>query len=135
MDFDPGELYDEGYEEGFDEGYEQAEEDLTEEPEVEYDSNGNIIYGAAAAGFGYHMAQDELEERQLAEDILKRREGKQGEPTKVPLSQRHETKGYMTPFGRWATKANIDHKRTEDELEYTEEERLQIMDSEGDWDG
>lgn len=127
MDFDPGELYDESYEEGFDEGYEQAEEDFVEEPEVECDELGNPIYLAAAAGFGYHMAQDEMDERQLAEDILKRREGKQVKPVKVPLAHRNETKGYMTPFGRWATKANIDHKRTEDEIEYTKEEQLQII--------
>lgn len=130
MDFDPGELCDENY----DDGYENIEEPETTE-EAEFDELGNPIYLAAAAGFGYHMATDELEERQLAEDILKRREGKQGKPTKIPLAQRHTTKGHMTPFARWATKANIDHKKTEDGVEYTKEERLQIMDSEGDWDG
>jgi hypothetical protein len=129
MDFDPGELHDDDYEDGMEENMPD------EEPDAEYDSAGNIVFAAAAAGFGYHMAQDELEERQIAENILKRREGKQYKPTKIPLAERHTTKGHMTPFGRWATKANIDHKRTEDEIEYTKEERLQIMDSEGDWDG
>jgi hypothetical protein len=80
---------------------------------------------------------DELEERQLAEDILKRREGKQDEPIKVPLSHRHtqKKKGHMTPFARWSTKANMDHTRSKDKIEYTIEERLRIMESEGDWDG
>jgi len=71
--------------------------------------------------------EEALEERKIAEDILERREGKQDTPIKVPLAQRNETKGHMTPFGRWATKANIDHKRAEDEIEYTKEEQLQIL--------
>jgi len=134
MDFDPGELCDENYDEGYEDGQNDIEEPETTE-EVEFDELGNPIYLAAAAGFGYHMATDELEERQLAEDILKRREGKQGKPVKVPLAQRHTTKGHMTPFGRWATKSNINHDRNKDDIEYTKEERLKIMDSEGDWDG
>jgi len=139
MDFDPGELYDEddlhdSYEEGCEDG--QIEFDPELDAEVEYDDDGNLMpLLATAAGFGYHMATDELEERKLAESILKRKEGKQGEPIKVPLARRKETKGHMTPFGRWATRANIDHKKTEDELEYTKEEQLQILKSEGDWDG
>jgi len=133
MDFDPGELYDEGYEDGHDEGYETAEEDMEDQEEtVELDDDGNPIFLAAAAGFGYHMAQDELEERQIAEDILKRKET----VVKVPLSHRHKKiRGHMTPFARWSTKVNLDHKKINDDLEYTKEEQLQIFKSEGDWDG
>ena len=123
MGFDPGELYDEGFDDGM-------EENIPEE--VEYDDDGNPILLAAAAGFGYHMAEDELEERQIAENILKRKEA----PSKIPLSHRHKkTGGHMTPFARWATKVNLDHSKINDELEYTKEEQLQIFKSEGDWDG
>jgi hypothetical protein len=141
MDFDPGELYDDSYEnfdeiaednyeEGFEDGQEEVD-DMQQEPEVEYDDDGNVIAVVAAAGFGYHMATDEIDERQLAEDVLARREGKT-EPVKIPLAKRHEAKGHMTPFGRWATRANLDHKRTEDEIEYTKEEQLEILRAEGD---
>lgn len=127
MDFDPG-FHEEGFED---------EQNDTEEPEetVEFDAMGNPIYLATAAGFGYEMAQGEIDERQIAEDILKDRAGKQEELIKVPLSHRHEKKGHMTPFARWATNANIDPARSKDEIEYTIKERLRIMESEGDWDG
>ena len=127
MDFDPGELYDEGYEDGM-------EENMPEETE-EYDDDGNLIPLVVATSFGYHMASEEIEERKLAEGILKRKEGRQDEPIKVPLARRKEDKGHMTPFARWSTKANLDHKRTEDDIEYTKEEQAQIFKSEGDWDG
>lgn len=134
MDFDPGECFDdnEHYEEGDDDGQDDME---SNDEEVEFDSLGNPIYLAIGASLGHEMAQGEVDERQIAENLLRHREEKQHKPTKIPLAERHTTKGHMTPFGRWATKANIDHKRTEDEIEYTKEERLQIMDSEGDWDG
>jgi len=134
MDFDPGELYDEGYEDGYDEGYEAIEEDTEDqEDSVELDAMGSPVYLAAAAGFGYHMAQDELNERQLAENIIKRKET----PIKVALSHRHEKTGggHMTPFARWSTKVNLDRTKINDEIEYTLEEKLQIFKSEGDWDG
>ena len=126
MNFDPGELYDDDYDD-------IGEPETTEE--VEFDELGNPVYLATAAGFGYHMIADELEERQLAENILKRREGKKDKPAKVPLADRHTTRGNMTPFARWATKANLDHKNAGDDIEYTKEERHQIYDAEGDWDG
>jgi hypothetical protein len=133
MDFDPGECFDD---DAYEEGYEQAEKDFEHsEEEVELDSMGNPVYLAAAAAFGFHMAQDEIDERQIAEDILKNKAKKVGEPAKIPLATRHTTKGHMTPFGRWATKSNINHDKNKDDIEYTKEERLKIMDSEGDWDG
>ena len=123
MDFDPGELYEDGFDDGINEPDELIEE-------AEYDDDGNLVEIAAAAGFGYHMSQDELEERRLAEGILKRRDSK-GKPVKVPLSHRHADRGIVTPFGRWATKANIDPGKSKDEIEYTLEEQLQIIRSEG----
>jgi len=105
------------------------------EEEVELDSMGNPIFLAAAGGFGYEMAQGEIDERQIAENILKNK-ARKVESVKVPLSHRHNQKkrGYMTPFGRWVGKVNKGLIKSEDEIEYTIEERLQIMDSEGDWD-
>ncbi len=114
MDFDPGELYEEGYEDG----HEEAEEDLeSAEEEVEFDAMGNPIYLAAVAGFAYQMAQGEIDERQIAEDILKNKAGKV-EPVKVPLAHRHtqKKKGHMTPFGRWSTKVNTDHSWVNDKI-------------------
>lgn len=135
MDFDPG-FHEEIYDEGFDDGQEMYEENLEQsEEEVELDSMGNPIFLAAAGGFGYHMAQGEIDERQIAENILKNKARKVEVPVKVPLSHRHNQKGHMTPFGRWSTRVNMDHSKINDEIEYTIEERLQIMDSEGDWDG
>jgi len=145
MDFDPGECFDDSEhyesrdemaEDAYEEGYDDGQDDMeSNDEEVEFDSLGNPIYLAIGASLGHEMAQGEVDERQIAEDILRRREGKQGKPVKVPLAQRHTAKGYVTPFGRWATKSNIDHGKNKDELEYTKEERLRIMESEGDWDG
>jgi len=133
MDDFYGESFEDGYDEGFEDGF--GEEDQQVE---EFDEDGNPVYMATAAGFGYHMAQDEIEERQIAEEILRRKEGKPDTPTKIPLASRHETKGKMTPFGRWATRVNHDPARREKEIEYTLEVQLVILDAHGgkdDWDG
>ena len=131
MDFDPGELY----EEGFDDGQEMCEENLEHsEEEVELDSMGNPVFLAAAAGFGYEMARGEIDERQIAENILKNK-AKKVEPAKVPLADRHTVKGHMTPFGRWVDKVNKGLIKRDSELEYTKEEMYLIHDAEGDWDG
>ena len=127
MDFDPGfheEMYDEGYED------EPNEQEESTEPEAEYDSMGNPILLAAAAGFGHQMGKEDLDEREVAEGILKERKGKQGEPVKVPLASRNEVKGHMTPFGRWATKVNKGRAKTDTPIEYTKEEQLQILNAE-----
>ena len=134
MDFDPG-FHEEMYDEGFDDGYEEAEEDLADDrTELEHDDDGNVIglaTGAAvAAGFGYHMANDEIDERKLSEEILRKKEGKQGEPVKVPLANRNEVKGVVTPFGRWASKVNKGYVKTDSPIEYTKEEQLQILNAE-----
>ena len=130
MDFDPGETYDDGYMDGLDDS-------MLDNPDhdggdnVEFDDVGNPTYLASAAGFGYHMASDELDERKIAEDLLKERDEINDEPEKLPLSSRHELgekkKGYVTPFGKWATKANLDPKNIPDEIEYTKEEQLEIL--------
>jgi len=124
MNFDPGETYDDGYVDGMDDSSLHAEDN------VEYDELGNPIYLTSAIGFGYHMASDELDERKIAEDLLKDKDD-DNEIEKLPLSSRHnigkKKKGYMTPFGRWATKANQDPDNIPDEIEYTKEEQLEIL--------
>ena len=136
MDFDPGfheEMYDEDdLHDSYEEGYENGQDDMepTEE-EVEFDAMGNPIHLVAAIGFGYEMAKGEIDERQIAEDILKDKARRINEPLKVPLATRHTAKGHMTPFGRWATKANLDPSRRDEEIEYTLEEQLQMVRAEG----
>jgi len=127
MDFDPGELYDDNFEDGMEDNI--PEENLDEQ-ETEYDSMGNPIFIAAVAGFGYQMGQEDLDERKVAEEILKHREDKQDKPIKIPLASRNETKGYITPFGRWASKVNQDPSKRNDPIEYTKEEQLQILNAE-----
>jgi len=123
MDFDPGFFSD--YDDISDEDHEY------DDGEIEYDALGNPIYLASAAGFGYHMSEDEIEEREIAAKILKERENKKREPVKVPLSKRHDdnTK-HMTPFGRWADKVARDPSRRNEEIEYTLEEKLEILKAE-----
>lgn len=127
MDFDPGFFSEDDMHDSYEEGYEDGHEsDAEDDDVVETDELGNPIYLAAAAGFGYHMAQDEIEERRLAEEILKKREGKKDEPVKVPLKTRHAgPKG--TPFQRWAARVNQDPKSTKEPLTYTEEEQNIIL--------
>jgi hypothetical protein len=136
MDFDAGfheEMYEEGYEDGCDETEAALGEEYDPEPDEDSESNGlgTLIGYATAAGLGYQMAKDEIDERKLAENILKNRTLKVAEPIKIPLSARHKTKGHKTPFARWSTRANIDPKTKDEELEYTMEEQLQIIRAEG----
>lgn len=130
MDFDPG-----FHEEMYDDGQEMYEEDLEHsEEEMELDSLGNPIFLATAAGFGRQMGKDSLEERQIAERILRDREGK-GDPVKIPLADRggqKKVQRYTTPFGRWARKVNEDPTRRDEDIEYTKEEQLKILKAEGD---
>lgn len=135
MDFDPGFFSEDDLDDLIDsmEEIEESEPEDVPEPEVEYDASGNVIAAVAGTGFGYHMAQDEIEERQIAEKILADREGKKGEPVKVPLSHRRDKKkGHMTPFARWATRVNMDPSKRDEDIEYTKEEQLQILRAEGD---
>lgn len=143
MDFDPGECYDdsehyESHDEMAEDSYEAGFDDSTAEfPEaedtsvVETDEFGSPVYLAAAAGFGYHMSEEDIEERQIAEGILKKKEREHKEPIKVPLAQRHEHKGYSSPFDRWARRASMAPKDRNAEMEYTLEEQLAIIEAEG----
>lgn len=131
IDFDPGfhdHMGDNNSEEDYDAGYEDCE-DSYDEPadgvEIETDEFGNPIYLAAAAGFGYHMAQEDLEAQKIADDIT---ESRKDEPkiTKMPLSSRHggkdgEVRG--KPFERWLEKYFRGEKKLTDPLDLTEEER------------
>jgi hypothetical protein len=146
MGFDPGELFDEydedggeGYEEGYDgghvDGYEEGF-DNGEEAELSSDDGPDFdaVDMATAAGFGYHMSQDEINERRIAEEILRKRDKAQGKPVAVPLWERHgtESKGKTTPFGRWAAKVNQDPSlRDKLKIEYTKEEQLKMIRAEG----
>lgn len=141
MDIDPGEIgwhddddmgdaYGEGFEEGMDESGDEEQSELNPDDGSEF---GPADLGVAA-GFGYHMAQDEIEERKIAEDILKKRDKNQGKPVAVPLWKRNEVKkkGKTTPFGRWATKVNQDPANADKvEMTYTKEEQLQMIRAEG----
>jgi hypothetical protein len=105
------------------------EEDLPENEIAECeDFQVDTIGLAAAAGFGYCMATDELDERILAENILGRRSGPK-QPIKVPLKSRHEIerKGTRTPFGRWSTEANLNPATSKKPIKYTKEEQLRII--------
>ena len=129
MDFDPGMFSDDDMDDAYEEGFEDSmEDDMLEEdlpePGVEYDELGNPILLATAAGFGHHMATDEIEGQQP-------KSGKQEEPIKVPLSQRNEAKkGRSTPFGRWAAMVNRDPSKTKEPMTYTKEERLKMLNAE-----
>jgi len=120
MDFDPGELFDD------DDGVDYTEY-TGDAPEYEDDTDEVEL--AAAAGLGYHMAQEEIEERKIAADILRKRDKNQGKPEAIPLWKRHEAKGKgkMTPFGRWATMVNNDPARRKLDITYTKEEQLAIL--------
>lgn len=127
-----------GDNDGYDGDFEDRQESEEDQQVEEFDADGSPVYMATAAAFGYHMAQDEIEEREIAEDILRRKEKEYDTSTKIPLASRHETKGKMTPFGRWATMVNNDPSRLDTKIKYTPEEQLVILDAEGgkdDWDG
>ena len=145
MDFDPGELYDEyeddmselydeddvydSYEEGYEDGQNDVPEynDQTEEISERDDDGFDPTDLAIAAGFGHHMAQDEMEDHKTPRGP---KGGKAG-PESVPLWERHNRKGKMTPFGRWATMVNEDPSKRNEEIQYTKEERLAILKAEG----
>ena len=126
MDFDPGELHDDSYDDGYADGEESNEPiEESQEDHVDFDEFGIPIAIATAAGFGYHMAQDEQAEQGQADTEFEQ------EPILIPLAQRRNKKGYVSPFGRWATKANRDPSKANDEIEYTKEEQLAIIKAEG----
>ncbi|TET61108.1 MAG: hypothetical protein E3J47_05740 [Candidatus Stahlbacteria bacterium] len=121
-----------------------AEEDMFDEPDndTEYDieldddyeplSAGEIgiFEMGVAAGFGHHMAQEELDEDRIARQLLKRMEGDK-EQAKVPLSSRHTTEIERgKPFERWYLNFLKGQRKITDPLDYTEEELYQIAQTE-----
>jgi hypothetical protein len=125
MDFDPGMFQDDDYDGDFDDG-----SGLDDSPEVEYDDLGNPIFLAAAAGFGAHMMEDEIDEREIAKDILSRKD-EDPEPEKIPLRSRHPASPIKAgPFERWVIDVQAGRKKITDPIEYTKEEAKQIMDAE-----
>jgi hypothetical protein len=115
-----------------------SEEDIFDEDDVEYDvelddnfepiSAGEIgaFEMAVAAGFGHHMAQEELDEDRIAKQLLKRMHtGK--ELAKVPLSSRFNNDTERgKPFERWYLDVLRGQKKVTDPLDYTEKELFLI---------
>lgn len=102
MDYDPEWMHGDADFMGGDDDFGSENRDLDH---TEYDDLGNPIFIAAAAGFGYHMSQDE---RESLEESLEQEERSKAKVKKIPLSSRHtETKRNMPPpFERWAYAVN-----------------------------
>ena len=139
MDYDPDFYEDEMYDEGYGDGYEDGQNDVegSEEPEVERDELGNPIFLGAAAGFGYHMSEDE---RESLEEGLEEQDRAESKVKKVPLSSRNDERkgpkgGYKkatkgTPFERWAHDVNRGLRSIDEDIEYTPEEEKRIIKNE-----
>jgi len=121
-----------------------AEEDMFDEidNDIEYDIELDDDYEpisadeigifeiGVAAGFGHHMAQEELDEDHIARQLLKKMEGGK-EQVKVPLSSRHTTEIERgKPFERWYLSFLKGQKKITDPLDYTEKELFLIAQEE-----
>lgn len=138
MDFDPGMFSEDNIDDFEGENYpddEQAELNYEPEPEetsdVLDDEYGAAVLGAAA-GFGYHMASDELEERKIAKKILDRKKKKKVQ--KVSLRNRKSSKVKGSPSKRWMFEVASGQKKAKDPVEYTDEEKKAILEYEGEHD-
>jgi hypothetical protein len=113
-----------------------AEEDMIDEQdndtdfEIELDENSEPIAAteigvfemSVAAGFGYNMAQEELDEDKIARQLL-RKIYTEKEQVKVPLSTRHsggEERG--KPFEKWYLNVLRGQNKVTDPIKYTEKE-------------
>lgn len=150
MNFDPGEhgwaeeyentdeMAEDNYEEGFKDGQNEAEEEAAAESIAEEDDHSGLDHPfgiAAAAGIGYEMAQREIDERQIAENILKNRTRKVNEFLKVSLKTRHVKRGgQVSPARRWMSQVCTGQKTTRDPVDYTEEEKREILNFESETD-
>lgn len=105
-----------------------------EEMDTVLDGERDAAAAAVAAGFGYHLASDSLEERKIAEDILKRKEEGAGKIEKIPLKKRKGVAIKGSPAKRWMFEVATGQKSTKDPVEYTEEEKKQILQHEGEHD-
>jgi hypothetical protein len=116
---------------GLDDFIESIDDDVTNSIAEEFDDDyGGPIILAGTAGFGHHMAEDELEERKIAERLLKKKD--KLKVKKVPLLSRNDEakqkrKGHVSPFGRWSTKANIDPNTAKEKIEYSKKEQREII--------
>ena len=133
--YDPDFIYDPQFD---------AEEDIFDEQDndvecnIELDDNYEpisaseigVLEVAAAAGFGYHTAQEELDEDKIARQLLKKIHTNY-EPVKVPLSDRHSSNNKRgKPFERWYISVLKGQKKITDPLDYTEEELFLIAQAE-----
>ena len=114
------------------------EEDNDIEFDIELDDNYDPVAAqeigvfemGVAAGFGHHMAQEELDEDKIARQLLKRMHPGE-EHTKVPLSTRHTNEdGKGKPFERWYLNFLRGQKKITDPLDYTEKELFLIAQTE-----
>lgn len=75
---------------------------------------------------------DNLDEREIAEDILKRMEKEEKAPRKISLKARHRAKGSkLSPSVRWMYDVASGKKSIKDPVELTEEEQRAILKYEG----
>ena len=144
MDFDPGmfseddiddmsnNAYGEGYEDALDEQAELNYEPEPEEASDVLDDEYDTVDLAVAAGFGYHMASDELEERKIAKKILDRK--KKNKIQKVSLRNRKSSGVKGSPSKRWMFEVASGQKKAKDPVEYTDEEKKAILEYEGEHD-
>jgi hypothetical protein len=133
--YDPDFIYDpqsDSEEDVFDEDWNEVDFDI----ELDDDSEPigacelGVFEMSVAAGLGYHMAQDEIDEDAVAKKLL-RRIHTDKKQIKVPLSTRHnndEEKG--KPFERWYLDVLRGRKKITDPLDYTEKELFLIAQAE-----
>lgn len=113
-------------------------QDNNKEYDIELDDNyepvGANEIGAfeigVVAGFGHHMAQEELDEDHIARQLLQRRRADK-EQVKIPLSARHNNETERgKPFERWYLNVLKGQKKITDPLDYTEKELFLIAQEE-----
>jgi len=85
---------------------------------------------SVAAGLGYHMAQDEIDEDAVAKKLLRKMHTSK-EQVKVPLSTRHNNEDERgKPFEKWYLNVLRGQKKVTDPIDYTEKELYLIAQAE-----
>jgi len=133
--YDPDFIYDpssDGEEDMF--GEQGNDMDFDIELDDNYDpvaaSEIGIFEMSVAAGFGHHMAQEELDEDKIARRLLKRMQS-DGEQVKVPLSTRYEGSSERgKPFEKWYLNVLRGRTKITDPIKYTEKELFLIAQAE-----
>ena len=114
------------------------EEDGDVEFDVELDDDYNPVVAqeigifemGVAAGFGHHMAQEELDEDKITRQLLKRMHPDE-EHVKVPLSTRYTDDNERgKPFEKWYLNVLRGRTKITDPIKYTEKELFLIAQAE-----